>query len=142
MGNPSPSYEDLHSVRVVAKRLRYAMEVFAECFAAPFREQLYPRIAELQEILGVVCDAHVNLARTEGLCRGLRSLVPSRSARWNESLENFVADMKLSRMQGREQFETWKNRANQTGFETLLHTLLAGSTASVPISTYPFVQAS
>src|SRR5262249_30263707 len=32
-------YEHLHQVRIIGKRLRYAMEVFAECFAPPFREE-------------------------------------------------------------------------------------------------------
>src|SRR5262249_53374520 len=35
-------YEHLHRVRILGKRLRYAMEVFADCFAPAFREQLYP----------------------------------------------------------------------------------------------------
>lgn len=142
MGNSSSSYTELHDLRIIAKRLRYAMEVFVECFASPFREELYPHIAELQEILGVVNDAHVGLERTEALWRGLRSLLPSRSARWKEALESYMADMKLSRIQGREQFETWKTRVNHTGFKSLISSLLGGSTKNAAIKNYPFIQAS
>src|SRR5262249_47889385 len=31
-------YKHLHQVRIIGKRLRYAMEVFATCFPAEFRE--------------------------------------------------------------------------------------------------------
>src|SRR5262249_4238185 len=45
-------YIHLHRVRILGKRLRYAMEVFAACFEPAFREQLYPLVEEMQEILG------------------------------------------------------------------------------------------
>src|SRR5438874_1427315 len=51
--------EQLHRVRILGKRLRYAMEVFASCFAPPFRDQLYPAVEALQEILGHVNDSRV-----------------------------------------------------------------------------------
>src|SRR5262249_17813410 len=52
-------YEHLHQVRIIGKRLRYAMEVFAPCFAAPFRDTLYPAVEAMQEILGNANDSHV-----------------------------------------------------------------------------------
>lgn len=142
MGSSSASYTELHDLRIVAKRLRYAMEVFVGCFATPFRDELYPRIAELQEILGVVNDAHVGLERTEALWNGLRSLLPSHSARWKDALESYIANMKLSRIQGREHFETWKTRVNHTGFKSLIVSLFGGSSNNSAITSYPFVKAS
>jgi CHAD domain-containing protein len=51
--HPVPErYEALHQVRILGKRLRYAMELFVSCFAPPFKEILYPLIEEMQEILG------------------------------------------------------------------------------------------
>jgi CHAD domain-containing protein len=138
----APSYEELHSLRVVAKRFRYAMEIFADCFAAPFREELYPRVAELQEILGTVNDAHVGLARTEGLLRGLSTLLPLRCARWHEFLEGFAEDLTRRRMQGCEQLEAWKARVNRTGFDALFHTVLTGASADGPSRSYSVAQAS
>jgi CHAD domain-containing protein len=52
-------YEHLHRVRIIGKRLRYAMEMFADCFALPFREVIYPRIEAMQDILGRANDSHV-----------------------------------------------------------------------------------
>ena len=59
-------YAHLHQVRIAGKRLRYAMEVFADCFPASFREELYPRVEEMQEILGRANDSHVAEGAIDG----------------------------------------------------------------------------
>jgi CHAD domain-containing protein len=46
----------LHNVRLVAKRLRYAMEVFVDALGQPVRDELYPLMEELQDKLGTVND--------------------------------------------------------------------------------------
>jgi CHAD domain-containing protein len=46
----------LHNVRLAAKQLRYAMEVFGGAFGPAFRDDLYPLVEELQEKLGAVND--------------------------------------------------------------------------------------
>jgi CHAD domain-containing protein len=46
----------LHKFRLAGKDLRYAMESLAPAFAPPFREDLYPTLASLQEKLGVLND--------------------------------------------------------------------------------------
>src|SRR5581483_9024684 len=62
----------LHQARIAGKRLRYAMEVFVDCFAPPFREQLYPLVEELQEILGNINDSHVAIERLDALFSHLK----------------------------------------------------------------------
>ncbi|MGH7225036.1 MAG: CHAD domain-containing protein, partial [Gemmataceae bacterium] len=52
-------YGQLHQVRIAGKRLRYAMEVLADCFDPTFRESIYPRVEEMQDILGRANDSHV-----------------------------------------------------------------------------------
>jgi CHAD domain-containing protein len=49
----------LHQFRIAGKELRYAMEVFGAAFAPEFRDELYPSIEKLQELLGAVND-HAN----------------------------------------------------------------------------------
>src|SRR5207247_467787 len=44
---------------ILGKQLRYAMEVFADCFSVVFREEIYPRVEEMQEVLGNANDSHV-----------------------------------------------------------------------------------
>jgi CHAD domain-containing protein len=46
----------LHGFRIQGKQVRYAMEVFAGAFDAPFREELYPSVADLQDRLGAIND--------------------------------------------------------------------------------------
>ena len=57
----------LHQLRIAAKRLRYEMEIFASCAAPTLREQLYPVVEELQELLGGTQDAAVGVERLEHL---------------------------------------------------------------------------
>lgn len=65
-------YEHLHQVRIQGKRLRYAMELFVDCFKPPFKKDLYPVIEEMQEILGQANDSHVALDRLGAACRQLQ----------------------------------------------------------------------
>lgn len=55
---PSEDYEQLHAVRIAAKRLRYVLEVFAGCFPPRFRKEIYSPIKRIQESLGAVNDSH------------------------------------------------------------------------------------
>lgn len=50
--------EQLHQLRLAAKRFRYVLEVFAGCFGSEFRERVYEPIKQLQESLGSINDAH------------------------------------------------------------------------------------
>jgi CHAD domain-containing protein len=65
-------YGHLHQVRIAGKRLRYALEVLADCFAPALRERLYPMVEEMQEILGRANDSHVACGRLLALRTPLR----------------------------------------------------------------------
>lgn len=58
-------FDKLHRLRISAKRLRYAMEVFAGCFPAPFRRKYYRDVERIQDELGDVNDLR-NLIETVG----------------------------------------------------------------------------
>jgi len=60
-------FSHLHRIRIAGKRLRYAMEVFVECYPAAFRDDLYPLVEEMQEILGNVNDSSVAVGRLQAL---------------------------------------------------------------------------
>ena len=59
-------YENLHNLRLKAKRLRYQMEIFAPCFDAAFRKKLYPQFKTMQDHLGRINDFHELAIRIEG----------------------------------------------------------------------------
>lgn len=67
---------DLHQLRITGKRVRYAMEVFAELFAPPFREVIYPAVERVQETLGAVQDCHVAEERINALADAVRRAHP------------------------------------------------------------------
>jgi CHAD domain-containing protein len=50
--------EELHNMRIAAKRLRYTMELFAPCFGAEFAPIL-KTVEEIQERLGAIHDCDV-----------------------------------------------------------------------------------
>ena len=66
-------YRNLHQLRIVGKRLRYAIEVIAGCFAPALREQIYPAVEEMQDILGRANDSQVAQERLRELCKQLQS---------------------------------------------------------------------
>jgi CHAD domain-containing protein len=55
--------DNLHRLRIAAKRLRYAMEVFAACYPREFQHERYVEVERLQEDLGDINDLR-NLAAT------------------------------------------------------------------------------
>jgi CHAD domain-containing protein len=66
-------YARLHQVRIAGKRLRYAMEVLVDCFAAPFRDDVYPQVELMQDVLGLANDSHVACQRLWQLREDLRN---------------------------------------------------------------------
>ena len=50
--------EELHNMRIAAKRLRYTMEIFAPCFDGAFAEAL-GTVEKIQERLGAIHDCDV-----------------------------------------------------------------------------------
>jgi len=47
----------LHQLRIACKHLRYAVEVFMPVLPAAFREDFYPQLQNIQELLGEIHDA-------------------------------------------------------------------------------------
>lgn len=58
--------EALHKLRILTKRLRYAMEIFAQAFEPEFRRELYPLVERIQESLGAINDHAAAVQRFEG----------------------------------------------------------------------------
>lgn len=67
----------LHQLRIRIKKLRYAMEVVAGAFGPAFRKKLYPRIGQLQDILGAMNDRAVG----NGLFREWAAATPDAEER-------------------------------------------------------------
>lgn len=63
--------EELHEMRIAAKRLRYVLEVTAESCFGPYAVAAEKRIKRLQDLLGEIHDCDVQYPRVDGLRREL-----------------------------------------------------------------------
>ncbi len=101
-------YEQLHEARIQGKRLRYAMEVLADCFPPRFKEDLYPRVEEMQEILGRANDSHVACGRLAEARRQLKAW-PETWARVKAGVEALLRFHQRRLPQERRRFvERWR----------------------------------
>lgn len=105
--NPSEPVE-LHLLRIHAKRVRYAMELFVGCFAPAFRNVLYPEVEKLQEVLGTMQDAHVGLGRLELLRDRVERMLPKEWVRLKPGIMGQIASLKRKLPVCRKQFNAWR----------------------------------
>jgi CHAD domain-containing protein len=58
IGDPA-RVEELHNMRIAAKRLRYTLEIFAPCYPGREYKWLYDQVKSVQEQIGEIHDADV-----------------------------------------------------------------------------------
>jgi CHAD domain-containing protein len=120
-------YENLHQVRIAGKRLRYAMEVFASCFAPPFKEQLYPAVEAMQDILGRANDSHVGSQRLEEVRDQLKAFQPAQWKRCRPGIHGLLRQHRQRLPKLRQQFITWWQQWQEAGVEKAFADLLQGA---------------
>jgi CHAD domain-containing protein len=103
-------YAELHRVRIDGKRLRYAMEICADCFGEAFRERLYPAVEAMQEILGTANDNHVALGHLAEMMRFLERLPLRTARRFQPQLEAMHRVQEERLLRQREHFTRWQTR--------------------------------
>jgi CHAD domain-containing protein len=106
-------YEHLHQVRILGKRLRYAMEIFAGCYGKPFREQYYPSVVEMQEILGEANDSHSASQRLAALRDQIKRARRPAWKRLQPGIETLLRFHQRRLPQLRRKFEQWWCRWQQ-----------------------------
>ncbi|MFO0849182.1 MAG: CHAD domain-containing protein [Gemmataceae bacterium] len=100
----------LHQLRIAGKKLRYAMEVFSDCFHPAFRGELYPAVEDLQEALGRVQDGHVAAERLAAILARLPDLVPDRAAAIGFGVNVLLLGHERQSRDGEQAFQAWKQR--------------------------------
>lgn len=98
---------DLHRIRIEGKWLRYSFEVFANCFEAAYREQIYPALCVLQDHLGEFQDATTAIARLESL-RRLRPVVRSEWPHLQAGIAKVIQSLRAKQRTSRAKFRKWK----------------------------------
>jgi CHAD domain-containing protein len=110
-------YEHLHQVRILGKRIRYGMEIFASCFDSKFRDHYYPLVEEMQDILGRANDSHVASERL-GLVRDvLRKTEPTSWKRMQAGIEVVLRYHQRRLPEQRRLFVRWWQRWVKSGSE-------------------------
>jgi CHAD domain-containing protein len=117
-------YENLHQVRILGKQLRYAMELFESCFAAAFRVKIYPRIVEMQDILGRANDSHVTTQRLEELRHHLERAQPNQWPRYAAAIEQLMGYHRRRLPLERRMFTKWWAAWQSSGHAAALVHLL------------------
>lgn len=124
------AYPDLHHVRILGKRLRYAMELFGDCFPGEFRDRLYPAIEETQEILGRANDSHEAAIRLTSLRDGLRSLDAKRWESVRPAVEALLSYHRRRLPRERRRFLDWRRRWQESGVGKVFAEILDRTTGS------------
>ena len=106
-------YEQLHEIRIVGKRLRYAMEIFVDCFGPALRRQLCPVVGDLQEILGSVNDHFVAAQLYSALDCELRICLPQGAKPYHGLICRLLKYHESQMVAGREKFDGWWDRWQQ-----------------------------
>jgi CHAD domain-containing protein len=123
-------YGNLHRVRIAGKRLRYAMEVFADCFGPAFKEVHYPAVEEMQEILGRANDSHVARGRLEALRERIKGARPKEWKRYRAGVEGLIEFHQERLPEERRRFEGWWKSWQESGGEAAFHALLKAPAAA------------
>jgi CHAD domain-containing protein len=126
VGRDLEDYSHLHRVRIIGKRLRYAMEVFADCFDPPFKNHLYPAVEEMQEILGNANDSQVAAQRLAELRDSLQKSWPAQWKRFRQGIEGLIRFHQRRLPQERKRFLAWWKNWQASGGEKALASLVRG----------------
>jgi CHAD domain-containing protein len=100
--------ESLHALRIVGKRVRYAIEIFADCFPPVMKESVYPAVEHVQELLGDIQDATVGMKRLEGIRSTVQSVMPKQLSRVRKGLDGWNAAMRARVPAGKKAFASWR----------------------------------
>ncbi len=127
-------YTQLHCVRIVAKRLRYALELFIDCYPLAIREQVYPRVEAVQDILGQANDSYQAAQQLDGLLETLGSTQPALRDLARGGIEALRAHHRQRVRDQRAAFGDWWRTWQSLQPETLLSCVgtLVNSAAEAP----------
>ncbi len=94
-------FASLHAFRIQGKQVRYAMEIFAGAFDSNFRDEVYPLVVALQEMLGAIND-HVT---ADGYLARWQAETESASLR--EAIETARGHEQQALARARQEFLDW-----------------------------------
>jgi len=127
----SDDLEHLHRVRILGKRVRYAMEIFADCFVAQFRHELYPAVEQVQEILGGINDSRTATQRLGNLADELRAGRAPDWRRYGMGIEQLLKHHQTRIPELQQQFNAWREEWRELRASGLHWSPITRATAQV-----------
>lgn len=100
--------EALHALRIVGKRVRYAIELFAGCFPPALKETVYPEAERVQEVLGNVQDAAVGTERLRCIRTTVRAVMPKQLTRVRKGIDGLSTSLRAKVPAGKKAFAAWR----------------------------------
>jgi CHAD domain-containing protein len=100
---------ELHALRIVGKRLRYAIEIFADCFPPSMKEAVYPAVEEVQELLGGIQDATVGVKRLEGIRGTVQAVMEKQLRRVRKGFDALAVALRARVPGGKKAFTAWRS---------------------------------
>src|SRR5262249_14919984 len=100
----------LHQLRIVGKELRYALELFVDCYDAAVRDEIYPAVEKLQDILGDANDARQALGLIEGLKIQLAATRPDLDRQIGRHLKALAAALHKRMAEQRKKLDRWRKQ--------------------------------
>lgn len=107
--NPSEP-EALHALRIAGKRVRYAIEIFAGCFPSALKDEIYPAVEEVQELLGGIQDAVVSAERLAYIRATAQAILPKDAAAVGKGIASLAAAQRKRLPAGKKAFTAWRKR--------------------------------
>ncbi len=105
-------YKQLHQVRILGKRLRYSMELFANCCDAHRWQEVYAQLAETQETLGRANDRHIASKKLDALRESLKGTDPTEWLRVKSGILGLLKEqrdeLRRESKRSRSMIERWK----------------------------------
>jgi len=123
-GRDLNQYEHLHQVRILGKRLRYAMEIFESCYGPAFKDEYYPAITEMQDILGDANDSYVAAQRLAAILEQVKTVRPKGWERYEPGISALLRFNQRRLPQKRREFEQWWARWQESGAEAAFASLI------------------
>jgi CHAD domain-containing protein len=101
------SWEQLHEVRIAAKRLRYALELVQSCIDPGLGGHIATALASLQETLGTVNDSFNESRLLRIVLGGIDRCLPASCERYRPQIERRIVEHEQAMDAGREAFARW-----------------------------------
>lgn len=100
----------LHQLRILGKQVRYALEIFADCFPPEVKDAVYPAVEDVQTILGDIQDAVVGVDRLAGLRDRVKQVTPAEWPRLRKGIEGLMKSQRAKIPAGKKAFQRWRKR--------------------------------